>query len=44
MSGNAGLALAAVAVAAAGILDHRLLVRTFGPSRGLDAQHNDAPA
>ena len=43
-SGNVGLALAAVAIAAAGILDHRLLVRTFGPSRGLDAQHNDAPA
>jgi len=43
-SGNEGLVLAAVAVAAAGILDHRLLVRTFGPSHGLDAQHNDAPA
>jgi hypothetical protein len=35
-SGNAGLALAALAVAAAGILDHRLLVRTFGPSRALE--------
>ena len=44
MSGNAGLVLAAVAVAAAGILDHRLLVRTFGPSRGLDAQHSDVRA
>ena len=44
MSGNAGLVLAAVAVALAGSLDHRLLVRTFGPSRGLDAQGNDARA
>ena len=43
MSGNEGLVLAAVAVAVAGILDHRLLVRTFGPA-GLDAQHHDAPA
>jgi hypothetical protein len=39
-SGNAGLALAAVAVAVAGILDHRLLVRTFGPSQ----RHVDVPA
>lgn len=39
MSGNAGLALAAVAVAIAGIFDHRLLVQTFGPSRGLDREH-----
>jgi hypothetical protein len=44
MSGNAGLALAGVAVAIAGVLDHRLLVRTFGPSHGLDARHTDAPA
>ncbi|MEA2194030.1 MAG: hypothetical protein QOG42_464 [Solirubrobacteraceae bacterium] len=44
MSGNAGLALAAVAVAIAGILDHRLLVQTFGPSHGLDAEHNDVRA
>jgi len=43
-SGNAGLALAGVAVAVAGVLDHRLLVRTFGPSRGLETRHNDAPA
>ena len=43
-SGNAGLALAAVAVAAAGILDHRLLVRTFGPSHALDADRADAHA
>jgi hypothetical protein len=31
-SGNAGLALAGLAVAIAGSLDHRLLVQTFGPS------------
>ena len=43
-SGNAGLALAAVAVAVAGILDHRLLVRTFGPSHALDAEHADVRA
>ena len=40
-SGNAGLALAGVAVAVAGVLDHRLLVQTFGPSRGIDADHAD---
>lgn len=44
MSANAGLALAAVAVAAAGVLDHRLLVRTFGPSHALDADHADVRA
>jgi hypothetical protein len=43
-SGNAGLALAAVAVAAAGVLDHRLLVRTFGPSHALDEPAADARA
>jgi hypothetical protein len=43
-SGNAGLVLAGVAVAIAGILDHRLLVRTFGPSRGLDGEPSDARA
>ena len=43
-SGNAGLVLAAVAVAIAGALDHRLLVRTFGPSRGLDGEQVDARA
>ena len=42
--GNAGLLLAGIAVAAAGILDHRLLVRTFGPSHGLDGEHVDAHA
>jgi hypothetical protein len=44
MSGNEGLVLAAVAVAVAGILDHRLLVRTFGPSRGLDGEQVDVRA
>ena len=43
-SGNAGLALAAVAVAVAGILDHRLLVRTFGPARERDADRIDVSA
>jgi uncharacterized membrane protein len=32
---NIGLVLTGVAVIAAGILDHRLLVRTFGPPKGL---------
>lgn len=44
MSGNGGLVLAALAVAAAGILDHRLLVQTFGPARGLDGEPSDARA
>ena len=44
MSGNAGLALAAVAVAAAGILDHRLLVQTFGPPRARNGEHADVAA
>jgi hypothetical protein len=44
MSGNEGLVLAAVAVAVAGILDHRLLVRTFGPSDGLDGERVDVGA
>jgi hypothetical protein len=30
---NAGLVLAGIAVVASGVLDHRLLVRTFGPPR-----------
>jgi hypothetical protein len=42
--GNAGLLLAGIAVAVAGILDHRLLVRTFGPARGRDGEHVDVPA
>jgi hypothetical protein len=44
MDANTGLALAAAAVAAAGILDHRLLVRTFGPSHALDREHADVAA
>lgn len=44
MSANAGLVLAAAAIAVAGILDHRLLVRTFGPSRELDGGRADVPA
>jgi hypothetical protein len=44
MSGNEGLVLAAVAVAVAGILDHRLLVRTFGPANGLDGERVDVGA
>jgi hypothetical protein len=43
-SANAGLALAAVAIAVAGLLDHRLLVQTFGPSHGLEGEHHDARA
>lgn len=42
--GNAGLLLAGIAIAAAGILDHRLLVRTFGPSHALDADRADVRA
>ena len=42
--GNAGLLLAGIAVAAAGILDHRLLVRTFGPSHALDGEQVDVRA
>ena len=34
--GNAGLVLSGAAIAISGILDHRLLVRTFGPARPLD--------
>lgn len=43
-SANAGLALAGVAAAVAGSLDHRLLVRTFGPSRALDTEQVDVRA
>ena len=42
--GNAGLLLAGIAVAVAGILDHRLLVRTFGPAHARDADHADVGA
>jgi len=41
---NVGLALAGVAVIVMGLLDHRLLVRTFGPSVGLTAESGDAGA
>ncbi len=34
---NIGLVLVGIAVVAAGLLDHRLLVRTFGSSGGLEA-------
>jgi hypothetical protein len=44
MDGNTGLAMAAVAVALAGYFDHRLLVQTYGPSHGVDAEHVDVPA
>jgi hypothetical protein len=44
MSGNTGLALAAVAVALAGIFDHRLLVQTFGPPRARNGEHADVAA
>jgi hypothetical protein len=44
MSGNAGLALAGVAVMALGALDHRLLVRTFGPPEGMDVGRTDVRA
>jgi hypothetical protein len=41
---NVGLVLAGVATAAAGILDHVLLVRTFGPAGGLNLADGDAGA
>ena len=41
---NAGLALAGVAVMVMGLLDHRLLVRTFGRSVALTAESGDAGA
>ncbi len=41
---NAGLVLAGVAVIVMGLLDHRLLVRTFGPSVPLTAESGDAGA
>jgi hypothetical protein len=44
MSGNTGLAMAGVAVALAGLFDHRLLVQTFGPAGGHDREHVDVPA
>ena len=44
MGGNAGLALAGMAIIVAGILDHRLIVRTFGPSDGLNIEHGNVRA
>jgi len=41
---NIGLALAGVAVIVMGLLDHRLLVRTFGPPVALTAGSGDAGA
>jgi len=44
-SPNAGLIIVGVAAMATGILDHRLLVRTFGPpSDGVDVEHSNAGA
>lgn len=44
MSGNTGLLLAGVAIAAAGLFDHRMLVRTFGSSRGTGLEGGNAGA
>jgi hypothetical protein len=41
---NVGLLIVGVAMVATGILDHRLLVRTFGPAGGLDAENSNAGA
>ena len=41
---NIGLVLAGVALLASGILDQRLLVRSFGPSKGLALENRDAGA
>jgi hypothetical protein len=41
---NIGLVLAGVATIAVGILDHRLLVRTFGPPSALSPANGDAGA
>lgn len=41
---NIGLVMCGAAVIAAGILDHRLLVRSLGPSRGLRLEGGDAGA
>jgi hypothetical protein len=41
---NIGLVLAGVAVMANGLFDHRLLVRTFGSSNGLNLQDSDVGA
>lgn len=41
---NIGLVLTGVAVMANGIFDHRLLVRTFGSSKGLNVENSDVGA
>ncbi len=41
---NIGLVLIGAAIIATGLLDHRLLVRTFGPPRGLALQDGNAGA
>ena len=41
---NIGLVLAGVAVMATGVFDHRLFVRTFGSSKGLNLQDSNAGA
>jgi hypothetical protein len=41
-SSNVGLLMVGAAVVATGVLDHRLLVRTFGPSSGRRLEHSDA--
>ena len=41
---NTGLVLIGAAIIATGLLDHRLLVRTFGPPRGLALQDGNAGA
>jgi len=41
---NTGLVLVGAAIIAVGLLDHRLLVRTFGPPRGLALQDGNAGA
>jgi hypothetical protein len=44
MSGNTGLLLAGVAIVVAGFLDHRMLVRTFGSSKGTGLEGGNAGA
>jgi hypothetical protein len=41
---NVGLLLAGVAVMVSGVFDHRLFVRTFGPSESLSLQDSDVGA
>jgi hypothetical protein len=44
MSGNAGLLLAGVVIIVAGLLDHRLLVHTFGSSKRIGFEGGNAGA